>query len=538
MRVAIGSYVSNGTRNKIDIGFAPDQVYIKGDAAVDLAQRCGYGWCARSSGLGAVESYIDGIKYEGESVIIGASTRINQSGTRYYWCAIGEDGDGDYETVSYSGNGQNGHTLTLRNNKTPIALVSKRDSAAPAVAKFPNVASVTATGTAVAECVSAISNGSVTLTSVINVNEWDGIALGEGIDMLVGYGGNFKVASWSAGTSGQFVGCGGDPLAAIIFRVDATGVPAHFVTRDMPSAAPVTAAAIAANTATLVPGGIVLGSAATLRTGTFYAIVFCRKDTTKKYKPPAIVVKERKGVYLPGRGVAAQVDCGTSDATLKINGAITLEWYGVAWPDQYSSVVGVHLLERGVGPSATAGAYSWGLGAVQVKDLSWSGAQIAAIAGDRWAEAEPLSDSVWRTGILMPWGRPCHIVHVHEGNGVHRMYLNGVLVKQRTINLPVNIVSGAGHRTGMGMRRNTADTAWTQAQRMIILSARVYAGALNAGQVASRFAREVMGSTEADITEGLAESWDARNASGLAMPATVNAANNGAISSAGRVIVL
>lgn len=540
MRVAIGSYISDGNRRTIDLGFRPLQVFVKGNSTLNLAQRSADIWCARTNGLAGVESFLDGIGFFGESMEIGAAASVNTSGVRYYWCAVGDDGSDDFDLVSYLGNGQAGNVVTLPQRKTPIAVLTKRDSAAAGVLKVPGVAMASATGSALAEGYSAVSEGSVTLNNVVNVNEYDSAGgLGEGIDTLALYAGsNAKVVSWSAGTSGQFVDCGGDPMAALIFRTDTSGVPAHFVTRDMHDAAPVTNLAIAANTATLAPGGIVLGSGTTLRTGTFHAIVFCRKDTTAKVSAPAIVVRDRKAVYLPGRGTAAQVDCGTSDATLKIDGAITVEWYGIAWPDQYSSTVGVHLLERGVGPAATPGAYSWGLAAVQAQDFSWSGAQLAAIATNQWAEAAPLDAAVWRTGILMPWGRPCHIVHVHEGSGRHLMYLNGHLVKQRRINLATNIVSGAGHRTGFGMRRNTADTAWTQAQRMAIMSGRVYAAALTADQVAARFAREVMGSNENDVTTGLAEWWDARNASGTSLPASVNAANNGTISAAGRVITL
>lgn len=540
MRVAIGSYISDGNRRTIEVGFRPEKVYIKGDSTVNLAQRGTDIWVARTNGLGAVDSFLDGVGFFGEEMLIGAAAAVNTSGVRYYWCALGDDGTGDHELVSYIGNGASGHVLTLKQQKTPIALLTKRDSTAVAVFKVPGVATASATGSVVAECFSAINSGSVTLNNVVNVNEYDSAGgLGEGIDMLAVYdGGNAKVVTWSSGTSGQFVDCGGDPLAALIFRTDTTGVAAHFLTRDMYDAAPVTNVAITANTATLAPGGIVLGSGTTLRTGTFHALVFCRKDTTAKVSPPQIIVRDRKAVYLPGRGTAAQVDCGTSDATLKIDGAITIEWYGIAWPDQYSSSVGVHLLERGVGPSATVGAYSWGVAAVQTQDFSWSGAQLAAITTNQWAEVAPLDAAVWRTGILMPWGRPCHIMVVHEGNGRWLMYLNGVLVKQRRINLATNIVSGAGHRTGFGMRRNTADTAWTQAQRMAIMMGRVYARALSASEVAARFAREVMGSSEADVTANLAEWWDARNASGLVLPASVNAANNGTISAAGRVITL
>ena len=65
-------------------------------------------------------------------------------------------------------------------------------------------------------------------------------------------------------------------------------------------------------------------------------------------------------------------------------------------------------------------------------------------------------------------------------------------------------------------------------------------GGLPTGLLGSalRFAREALGSSETDVTTGLAEWWDARNASGSSLPASVSSTNNGTISAAGRVITL
>lgn len=539
MRVAIGTYLSDGARRTIDLGFRPSQVFIKGDSTVNLAQRSDNIWVGRTNVLAASDSFLDGVGFFGEEMLIGVDASINTNAVRYYWCAIGEDGSGNFETLSYMGNATAGHVLNTRFAKTPIAVLTKRDSTLAGVLKIPGVAmTADLTGTAVSECYSSIASGALTLTAVDNVNQYTSAGLGEGTDALILYDGNAKVVTWSSGTSGQFIDCGGDPLAALIFRTDTTGVPAHFITRDMSAAAPITNLGIAANTATLEAGGITLGSSSTLRTGTFYAVVFCRKDTAAKVNPPAIIVRDRKAVYLPGRGIAAKVDCGTSDATLKIDGAISIEWNGVVWHDQYNSESHAHLLERGVGPAATPGAYSWGLLGVSKKDFSWSGPQLSCIPTNNFGDANPLDDAVWRTGIVMPYGRPFQMTAVHEGNGRWLMYLNGTLVKQRRINLATNIASGAGHRTQFGARRNTADSADTQYQRMAILSARVYSAALSSSQVASRFVRELMGSSESDITSNLAELWDARNASGTSLPASVNSANNGTISANGRIITL
>ena len=55
--------------------------------------------------------------------------------------------------------------------------------------------------------------------------------------------------------------------------------------------------------------------------------------------------------------------------------------------------------------------------------------------------------------------------------------------------------------------------------------------------IAARYEREALGSRINDITSGLAEAWEFSAASGLIVPATVHASNNGMISN-GRIITL
>jgi hypothetical protein len=68
-----------------------------------------------------------------------------------------------------------------------------------------------------------------------------------------------------------------------------------------------------------------------------------------------------------------------------------------------------------------------------------------------------------------------------------------------------------------------------QMSRQRVSLARLYNRALTPSEVASRFARAGLGSSEADVTSGLVEEWDAVNASGSTLPATIASANNGAI---------
>ena len=84
MRVAIGTYVSDGARRTIDVGFRPSKIYIKGDTAQLLAQRGADTWCARTNSLGADDSFLDGVGFFGNEMLIGAAPEINTSGARYY----------------------------------------------------------------------------------------------------------------------------------------------------------------------------------------------------------------------------------------------------------------------------------------------------------------------------------------------------------------------------------------------------------------------------------------------------------------------
>jgi len=104
------------------------------------------------------------------------------------------------------------------------------------------------------------------------------------------------------------------------------------------------------------------------------------------------------------------------------------------------------------------------------------------------------------------------------------------LVKQRQYNLVskslVNAVGGTGHKTVIGGRYNGSSII--NSTRCDFLLARVYSEALSDINVAIRYAKASQGAS-ADYTTNMAEEWDASNARGTSLPATVNAANNGTI---------
>lgn len=542
MKTAIGQGTGTGARGvSFDVGFSPKVLLIATNAAQFCTIYIQGGWCGRSNALANNHSFTEGIRVVGSTVYLGTDARVNASGVKYYWAAIGDDGSKDFEIVKWMGNATAGRTVSTQVPKQPQAVLVKRDSTRTGVVKVNGAASTAfLDGSAPSDCITLSSAGSFTVTAANEVNEYSSAGgTGEGVDSVVLYASqNSQQVSWTNGTSGQIVSTTTDPLFALICRTDGTAGIAHFVTRDMlkpDGAKPATALALATNIASLQYGGIKLGSAATVRTGGWSALVFGRNEVAE-VQTPAIIIKNKKGVYFPGRGVASQVVCGNSDATLKIDGAISIEWFGAVWGESSTPGSDVTFLTRGAGPLGSAGAYSWGLGAMHKNDLGWSGHQVHGIVASRYDIAAPLDTAAWRTGVLVPNGIPTHYLMTHNGAGRWRLYVNGVLSRQRDYNLPMT--SGVGHYTAFGMRPNTGGT-YTNAQRMIALAGRVYNRELSMDEVVARYQIEALGSsTSADVTSGLAEKWDFSSASGTSLPSVVNAANTGVLSANCTVVTL
>ena len=544
MKTKIGTYVGTGSRFSLNLGegVAPKAIFIKGESSGFSAQWIDTNWTGRGCSLGSHESAYDVLRSYSDGVLVGTDATVNSSGVRYYWIALFDDGAGDFETQGYMGNATAGRVVDLRTQKPVAAVLIKRDSVLPGIVQVGAKKTAYLDDSYQADCV-ALGVGQFTTTAASYVNEYTSAGNGEGITALALFDGSndYEVVSWS-GTpaAGTVVPTKGDPVAALIFSTGGQNLDGRILTRDMPveqnSACYASNTAMADNEAALVPGGIRLGSSAALRTAAeISAIVFFRKESVSRRAPTAII-KGRKGVFLGGRGVASNIQCGNSDATLKIDGAISIEWFGVPMTSPGTSpTTDATLLTRGVGPAATPGAYSWGLGLQHKNDFGWSGGQVYGVVSGQYNFAEPLDSCVWRTGDVPEYNAPVHYVMTHAGNGKWRLYRNGQLIRQRDQNIPPNVTSGAGHFTAFGGRPNSG--SYTSHQRMIVMAGRVYSRALSADDVTARYEREALGSATADITSGLAESWDFSAASGVIVPAVVSASNNGTISN-GRIITL
>jgi hypothetical protein len=542
MKTAIGSGVGTAARGvSFNPGFVPRAIFLATDSAQYMAYWTEGMWVGRSNTLGSFDSYINGIRIEGTTVYLGTDAKVNGSAVPFYWAAIGEDGSDDFEIARWMGNATAGRTIALQTKKTPFAFLSKRDSTRTGVVK---VAGATTTafldGTTPSDCITSLGNGVVTVTAANEVNEFNNASgLGEGIEGLALFESqNCQAVTWTNGTSGQVIPCNTDPLFALIFRTDGTGGGAYFVTREMIQpdyAKPVQNTAMATNIVGLQPGGIRLGSASTVRTGVWNALVFGRNENAEK-KTPAILIKGKKGVYFPGRSVSAYVNCGNSDATLKISGSVSIEWFGSVWAESSTSTSDLTFITRGVGPFATTLGYSWGLGGLHKPDLSWSGPFVHGITNSIFAHTEPLDACAWRTGVLIPEASPTHYVLTVDGS-LCKLYVNGKLTRQRDNVFSPGVVGGTAHYTGFGARPTTGAT-WTNFQRMIAMGGSVYNRALTADEVVARFEREAYGSKVTDVTSGLAERWDFSSLTSSTLPATVSSTNNGALSGGATVVSL
>lgn len=544
MKTKIGTYTGTGTRFDLDLGEGkhPDLIIIAGEAAAAVATWIPDNWVSRANGLSQVDSFLNGIQGYGKGVSIGTAANVNTSGVKYYWAALWADGARDFEFTSHMGNATAGRVIDLSIKKSVLATLIKRDSTRQAVAQVGTKPTAFLGGGTPANCVT-LGSGQLTLTAQNEVNEYNSAGgLGEGITSYSFFDSrDCKIVSWS-GTpaSGTVVPVSGDPLFALIFSTAGSALVGRFITRDMPTEDNATklldATALSSNEAALVQSGIRLGSSSNLRpAGEVTALVFCRSESIPKHSP-AIIVRGKKGIYFPGRGTAALVDCGASDSLSLTEGPYSISWTGIIRPTASAINADLTFITRGIGPAATANAYSWGLGAMHKPDGGWSGPQIIGIVSGQFNDAAPLDSAVWRTGVLPPFNKPFNVIETYDGAGGWKLYLNGKLMQQRAMSTPPNPTQTVGHRTVMGGRPNGVG-AYTNYQRMIAMGARLYSRVLSQDESESIYAHDLLGSG-ADVESGLVEAWNFDGASGLVLPARVASGNNGTLTGGAVIVTL
>jgi len=570
MKVQTGTFIGNGAFQRITAGWKPAVVFARtATSNGSMHYHCEDMWCKRTDAFHNLSAAQSGIQIRDDGFEVGSLVGCNEAGATIYWMALAasvEDGS-SMETLDYMGSGASGRVLNLKTQKTPLAAIFKRDSNAAGVfwesvtgwATFMDSSSQASQSA----YVQSAAVGSFTLSADIRVNEYN-TGNGEGTSCLTFFGGstNLRMIQWTGNGQADRRIETGDPrtIKAVFAQVaDGTGGP-RLKTQEMAGALIATAKPVALPTdnITLAGSNFILPSSSGLNTSArlYTALVWYVENETaiveQGARAPAVITRGRSAIVLPGRGVASRIDCGNSDATLKIDGTISIEWmgqtkYGATADATVADPLWMIARSAGVtGPAATPdtrGNFSFAMAMVRNQGTSaqgWPGPQVmTTVSSFMDLQLNPVQCSyLWRTGILPRRGNPFdHWVYTVSGTGAGgaaqacNLYRNGVLVKQR--NMPVSsgvvgITGGTGHRTVIGAQWD--GTNYLKPGRVNFQLARVYNVALTAEQVAARYARAAQQSTTyADVTTGLAEEWDASNARGATLPATVNAANNGTI---------
>jgi hypothetical protein len=127
MKIAKGTYTGDGldTRVIASTGIDPDLLIITGthvtngnyDSVMSIR---GMGDAAKSLDENAEAFVSDRIQALGTGAFtIGTDVEVNASGVTYYWMAFEDDGDGDFEIGSYSGDGNDNRNIALTMAGTP-----------------------------------------------------------------------------------------------------------------------------------------------------------------------------------------------------------------------------------------------------------------------------------------------------------------------------------------------------------------------------------------------------------------------------------
>ena len=560
MKIQTFKYVGNGQEQYIPLGFRPTGWFVFGDAAVSDCVGHIFAWCNRSNGMANEISVWSAGRPSDTGLYVGSHASCNQLGTTYYGCAIGDSSTVDYEVQNHIGNATAGRQILMQKQAQPLAAVFVRDATESKLLWMRKTGtSVKCDGTGTGVGVTASSVGALTVDAGGECNKYNAAsALGESHAPFYFFeGGSVDTIQWAGdGAAGRKLYTAPGPIKMVLWQlVSATGSTMRGTVDTMPAtgASKPTASALEAGTMVISGNTLSVGASPANINGagkTYEAIVFF--DMGEAAKPaPALITKEKRAIWLPGRDIASNINCGAFDSSgLKINGALTLEWYGVLYPWPSASPLEQVIMSRHAAASGgSAGSCSWGLEMYNTQNvgLHWQSTMLNVCTSERFASTTDLSTSSWRTGIIPPFGKPAHWVVKHNGAGRWMLFRNGRLCHQRDIDMTnttisqgagslPNIQSGSAHRTVLGARQGSAGIICNA--RMLHILGRVYSRELTMDEVVTRFAIAALGSSKAsDVTSGLAEEWDAANAGGALQPATVNSNNNGTINY-GSVITL
>jgi len=559
MAIATGTYVGNSKRQFISVPWLdPVQdpfIIVKSDSTDQMVCRIPVPWMDRTEGMGSLQSGANRVRPVVGGFWVGLDLTVNGLGVTYHWAILAKSASLNQTYASWMGNGLAGHVVPLEDESLAIqAALIKRDTAISAVFMLNGQNNVdTMTGAVTANGITSLGTGQFTVGTSIQVNELTpATQLGEAINGIY-WGASSAMASGSIvgnGATNRAVDIGGQPRVLFLIQEGNTANRPMRVITNTTSGKTMSVSALALQTGevSLTATGFTLGNTNLNETSKtlHYLAFFDHADLPAAVSAPSL--SGRKVVSLAGRRLASVIDCG-QDNSLKFGGAITLEWYGsVAYTDSAKTACAALMIRGGgvgvAGVGNVPNSQNWGMliNAPDCYGEGWSGPQIGGIVTDRYLLPNDTTGpstgdirSTWRCGNTVPFNKPVHYVMTHNGTGLWSLYQNGKLIRHRqidmsTVGIAVGNLPPAGltsRSTYIGAINDNGVVSFSQ--QMLFAFARVYNVELTRQEVRDRFSRGVMGSATADVTRGLVEEWNASNASGVSLPATINSANNGTI---------
>lgn len=561
--IVTGTFTGNGTSQSINLGYRPDFVLVKANAATEAVKSSEGSWYLRTDYLAnATGSLSTGITITNTGFSVGALADCNANAVTMHYVAVRDNDHGSLLATSYQGNATAGRTVDILTGKNPKSIIIKRDGVRLAMYGALGKSTVNVLGdVAYAGRVVVNADGTLTLDASVETNEWSG-ASGEGMATeaffdtdhcaTVNYTGN--------ATAGRTVSLPFEPCwLMIVPHGPTTTAFSGLMWHDTLTAGqhiPLGAGAVTTGRITSVVGTTVTLPAhdSTNKNATNFTLIALKKNVAVTNPFAITTAKYNKEVQL----TAGYIDCGTSD-TLKIDGAITLEWLGSITPSNTTAFAGgagvndeagkqypIFCRSAGADNICSAGGAvantSFALAALNaVPSTDWVGSVITLASHNFWGVPDtlPMSPGLdyfpFYTGYRIDQGNLVHVQATHDGLGNWVVYVNGRPQKERKRNIETvlggtypavkNSQGGTGHRTVFGARYRTGGTP-SHAHAMKMRMARVYGRALTAAEALQNF-RSVL--NMANPVTGYVEEWDARNAVGASLPATVNSANNGTI---------
>lgn len=556
---AVGTYLGTGAQLTLTLPWVPDLFIVKDVVAATLTiftQLVG-AWVGRSTGYTSAASISNGpvINNDG-TVTIGTDANVNTNTNNYEWFAYKDNGSGAIVFGNHSGNDQPTRVIRYTKGINLKAAIFKRDNVNPAHIAIIGKVSKLADGSAATSSV-INSDGTVTVGQGADINIWAGTA-GEGcnlIGIVDGAQGAYVTTYIGTGAAKILMTPFSDPEAVLIFPRGASGKSGAFWTSRLAAGTTLsisaeTAATVGAQAITSVATGrVTLGTDTRCNSnGVEYVMIAFRKSRLGaifESAPNNRPLRSTKHVML---SPAAYINCGIDDS-LKISLAVTMEYWGahfnssaVAYPisatNNDNTAIQQPLIWRSNGADGVSGSVSYGL---QIQPAQSAGTAMVLGVGDTDIFDMPQNPGAYDLDNNQPWctGVPLyprtlfHVLVTHDSIGFWRVYVSGVLVKERDRNMlqaPTprpNVAGGSGHSLLINGRKRGGAPEMT-AFNAAFFGARIYSRELTQAEALNNYNSLFSDNTAVAISDYV-EQWLPDNVSGTTLAATKKTVNNGTI---------